>query len=187
MMAIVNFNSTAPDSDFDHFVDWRYHPTEGELSLIAFSDVTAHYDFGDMAVDIDLTETVWLRQCRGMSFLGDFAKDTSLLLAKSSNNILPIHLSFSRPVSSLGAYVSPNSTSGFSYIRKMGVKLVGQNQWIPLARTAGFSGKFDTACFLGANATAGEKISQVWFDVVNDLGNSQPIKHVAIGNLYFNL
>jgi hypothetical protein len=186
-MAINRIDTSNPDGVFDQFIEWSDNPTEGPLPLTSYSDAMAAYDYGDFKVSIDLSSEVILAKCKTGSFAGDFDEGADVLLGTNSGSNLPIHLTFDRPISALGAFVSPDGPRNLQYIRKMGVKVVGQNDWIPLVRTAAFLGARKTATFLGAESTNGTKITEVWFDVVNVPGNVAKVRKVAIGNLYFSV
>jgi hypothetical protein len=186
-MAINRVDTNDPDHFFDQFIEWSDNPTEGLLPFTSYSDAMAKYDFGDFKVSIDISNEVKLAKCKAGSFPGDFAEDADVLLGINSGSNLPIHLTFDRPISALGAFVSPDGPRNLQYIRKLGVKVVGQPEWIPLLRTAGFSSSRQTATFLGAESTNGTKITEAWFDVVNVPGSIANVRKVAIGNLYFSL
>jgi hypothetical protein len=186
-MAINRIDTNDPDHFFDQFIEWRDNPTQGPLPLTSYSDEMAAYDFGDFKVTIDISIGVSLARCKAGSFPADFAEDADVLLGKNSGSNLPIHLTFDRPISAVGAFVSPDAPRDRQYIRKLGVKVVGENDWFPLVRTAAFTSSRQTATFLGAESTNGTKITEVWFDVVNVPGSIANIRKVAISNLYFSL
>lgn len=173
-------------NDLAAFTEWKENPDAGMLPprwrYVAPTNV---YDYGDLVVTLSIDSDVTLMVCRQKFFNGDFAEGASCVLGLNEGANLPIHITFDPPVARVGAFVSADTTPNQDYLRQLGVKAAGANDWDVVTVTAPVTRKRGSAPFLGARYTGAARIGEVWFDVVNVPGNNFDIAQVAIGNLYF--
>lgn len=173
-------------NDLASFTEWKENPDAGVLPpRWRYLAPTNVYGYGDLTLTLSIDTEVTLMVCRQKFFNGDFAEGASCILGANEGANLPIHITFDPPVARVGAFVSADTKPGEDYLRQLGVKALGADDWDVLTATAPITRKRGSAPFLGARYGAGTRISEIWFDVVNVPGNNFDIAQVAIGNLFY--
>ncbi|OGU20784.1 MAG: hypothetical protein A2580_09095 [Hydrogenophilales bacterium RIFOXYD1_FULL_62_11] len=195
-------SQTTRISDHDYFVnngglqlDWLEPP---QLSADDWSALRSHlpyrvddelktYGFAQCEITVDIGgPAVYLERCLFGGFNFNFGKKDSVLLADNTPDKLSIHLLFNPPVQAIGSQVSATGPLDVEYLGLLAVRLESTGEWEHWSGRGVLNRIPGSAPFIGAAAKPGERITEVWFDVV-DANNANGVNfiHVAINDLYF--
>ena len=171
-----------------HYIaEWTRPPQAAPLAMLPqnVDSQLARWVFDEAVIEIDIAgPPLSISRCSRALFNYNFTANDCVLLGDNLAGRMPVHLLFPTPMRSVGAAVSAIGPLRHDYLAQCCVKL-DDGQWraVPpqpsqLSRVRG------SAPFMGATATAGFTITEVWFDVI-DPDNTVDFMRVAINGLCF--
>lgn len=173
---------------------WFQHPQSPDQPLPSGSrleewDGSHLYRMDGQTIGVDVKEVVaQVYQCTRNDADMNFSEGEGVLNCEADPLTNLVHLRFNPPVRAVGTHVTGHWTDGRKYMVSFIVVLEDGTKCAPFAVAAQgtFSTKRDTAPFVGAKASAGNLISEMYCDIYPTgriVIDSEA--DVAIGNLYY--